>query len=65
MKNSTWIWIISIAIPGVIALMYYGPKPDSNVDLGILPRIYASLNFLTVITYVTAILGGIHDGGRS
>ncbi len=54
-KYSLWIWIISIAVPGLVALLYFGPKLAPETDLSFLPRIYAFINFLTAIVLVMAL----------
>ncbi len=57
MKKATiWIWILSLAIPGLVAIMYFGPKYAPGVDLRVLPRIYSTINFITAIILVLALI---------
>ncbi len=42
----------SVLIPLVVALLYFGPKIETTVDLSILPKIYSSLNALTAVLLV-------------
>ena len=55
-KSSIWIWILSLAIPGLVAIMFLGPKYAPGVDLRVLPRIYSTINFLTAIILVLALI---------
>jgi len=55
-KASIWIWIISLAIPGLIAIMYFGPTYAPGADLRVLPRIYSTINFITAIILVLALI---------
>jgi len=55
-KASIWIWLLSIAIPGLIAIMYFGPKFSPGTDLRVLPRIYSTINFITAIVLVLALV---------
>lgn len=54
MRGNIWIWIASVAIPGVVALMYFGPKFSHETDLTFLPRIYATINLTTAIVLFLA-----------
>ena len=58
MKKSTiWIWVLSLVIPGLVALLYFGPKfAPPGTDLRILPRIYSTINFITAIVLVFALI---------
>ena len=61
-KYTTWIWILSIAIPVVVALLFSVKIP--GVDrLGFLPPIYASINALTAVLLVVAVIQ-IKKGNR-
>lgn len=55
-KITVWIWVLSIVIPGLVGLIYFGPKFDPGSDLRILPRIYSTLNFVTAIILVLALI---------
>lgn len=53
-KYTAWIWILSIAVPIVVALLFTMRIP--GVDrLGFLPPIYASINGITAILLVIAV----------
>lgn len=54
-KSALWIWVLSIAVPGVVALLYFGPKFAPGADLRVLPRIYSVINFITAIILVLAL----------
>lgn len=56
MRGSVWIWIASVLIPGLVVLIYYGPKFTPETDLSFLPRIYAAINFITAIVLVLALI---------
>ena len=53
MKKSL-IWIVSILIPAAVAFLYFSPKMGLEADLSMLPRIYASINFITAIILILA-----------
>lgn len=55
-RTSIWIWVLSIVIPGLVALIYFGPKFSPGTDLRILPRIYSTINFITAIILVLALI---------
>lgn len=61
-KYNKWIWILSIVIPvGVIAL--FNVKIPGVERLGFLPPIYATLNGLTALLLITAVIQ-IKKGNR-
>lgn len=63
-KNYTkWIWILSILIPIVVALLFSVRIPGVE-RLGFLPPIYASINGLTAILLIVAVLQ-IKRGNRN
>ena len=47
-KYKTWIWIVSILIPVVVALLFMVRIPDV-APLTFLPPIYAAINGITAI----------------
>ncbi|MCH2490211.1 MAG: DUF420 domain-containing protein [Flavobacteriales bacterium] len=53
-KYTVWIWILSIAIPVVVALLFSVRIPGVE-RLGFLPPIYATINGVTAILLVTAV----------
>ena len=54
-KYNVWIWILSIAIPIVVAILFTIRIP--GVDrLGFLPPIYASINALTAFLLIVAVV---------
>ena len=55
-KSTLWIWILAIAIPGLVTLIYFGPKFAPGADLRMLPRIYSTINFITAIVLVMALI---------
>ncbi len=61
-KYTTWIWILSIAIPVVVALLFSVKIPGVE-RLGFLPPIYASINALTAVLLVVAVIN-IKKGNR-
>ncbi|MBT8262554.1 MAG: DUF420 domain-containing protein [Bacteroidia bacterium] len=61
-KYTTWIWILSIAIPVVVALLFSVKIPGVE-RLGFLPPIYASINALTSILLIVAVIQ-IKKGNR-
>lgn len=54
-KQPLFIWILSIAIPGLVALIYFGPKFGSGADLRMLPAIYATINAITAVILLLAL----------
>jgi putative membrane protein len=54
-RYNTWIWILSIAIPLVVALLFSVKIPGVE-RLGFLPPIYASINALTAILLIVAVI---------
>lgn len=61
-KYNIWIWILSIAIPLAVAALFSVKIPGVE-RLGFLPPIYASINGLTAIILVLAVLQ-IRKGNR-
>lgn len=61
-KYNVWIWILSIAIPLVVAVLF-GVKIPNVEPLTFLPPIYASINGLTAILLVLAVIQ-IKKGNR-
>lgn len=62
-RFNRWITVISIAIPIVVALLF-GYKMPKAKPLGFLPPIYATINGLTAIMLVVAVIA-IKNGRRS
>lgn len=61
-KYNVWIWILSIAIPVAVAVLFSVKIP--NVErMGFLPPIYATINAITAILLVTAVYQ-IRKGNR-
>jgi putative membrane protein len=61
-KYTLWIWILSIAIPVAVAVLFTVRIP--GVDrLGFLPPIYASINGITALLLVVAVYQ-IRKGNR-
>ncbi|SEH54472.1 putative membrane protein [Paenimyroides aquimaris] len=57
-KYNIWIWILSIAIPVVVAILFIVNLHDLGYNvkpLSFLPPIYASINGLTAILLVLAV----------
>ncbi len=54
-KIKVWITILSIAIPLVVAILF-GYKIPNAKPLGFLPPIYASINGLTAIVLIIAVM---------
>ena len=54
-KYGTWIIILSIAIPLVVALLFSVRLPGVE-RLGFLPPIYAAINGITAVFLVTAVI---------
>lgn len=61
-KYNIWIWVLSIAIPVVVAVLFSVRIPGVE-RLGFLPPIYASINGLTAILLVVAVIQ-IRKGNR-
>ncbi|RMA65675.1 DUF420 domain-containing protein [Ulvibacter antarcticus] len=61
-KYTVWIWILSIAIPLVVSVLFSVKIPGVE-RLGFLPPIYASINALTAILLVVALFQ-IKKGNR-
>ncbi len=62
-KYNTWIWILSIAIPLVVAALF-GIKIPNVKPLSFLPPIYASINGLTAVLLILAVIQ-IKKGNRA
>lgn len=62
-RFNKWITVISIAIPLVVALLF-GYKIPNARPLSFLPPIYATINGLTAILLVIAVIA-IKNGNRS
>ncbi len=61
-KYTIWIWILSIVIPVAVAVLFTVRIP--NVErLGFLPPIYATLNAITAILLIMAVIQ-IRKGNR-
>lgn len=54
-KYNVWIWILSIAIPIVVAVLFTVRIPGVE-RMGFLPPIYASINALTALLLVVALV---------
>lgn len=54
-KYNVWIWILSIAIPVVVAVLFTVRIPGVE-RLGFLPPIYATINALTAFLLVAAFI---------
>lgn len=61
-KYSVWIWILSIVIPVAVAVLFSVRIPGVE-RMGFLPPIYASINGLTAVLLVIAVLQ-IKKGNR-
>ncbi|OAB80576.1 DUF420 domain-containing protein [Cochleicola gelatinilyticus] len=61
-KYKIWIWILSIAIPIAVAILFTVRIPGVE-RLGFLPPIYATINGLTAILLVAAVIQ-IKSGNR-
>ena len=61
-KYNLWIWIVSIAIPVVVAILFTVRIPGIE-RMGFLPPIYATVNALTAIVLIMAIIE-IKKGNR-
>ncbi|NGX83347.1 DUF420 domain-containing protein [Aequorivita sp. KMM 9714] len=53
-KYNVWIWILSIAIPIAVAVLFTVKIPGVE-RLGFLPPIYATINALTAVLLVAAV----------
>lgn len=54
-KYNKWIWLLSVAIPLVVALLFSVKIPGVE-PLTFLPPIYASINALTAVLLITAVV---------
>jgi putative membrane protein len=54
-RYTTWIWILSIAIPVVVAILFTVKIPGVE-PLTFLPPIYATINGLTALLLVIAVI---------
>ena len=54
-KYNLWIWIVSIAIPVVVAILFTVRIPGVE-RMGFLPPIYATINALTAIVLIMALI---------
>ncbi|NND61893.1 MAG: DUF420 domain-containing protein [Flavobacteriaceae bacterium] len=54
-KYNKWIWILSIAIPLVVAVLF-NYRIEGVERMGFLPPIYASINGLTAILLILAVI---------
>lgn len=66
-KYNKWIWVLSIAIPLVVALLFGVNLRKLGYDvqpLSFLPPIYATINGLTAVVLVTAVWA-IKNGKRT
>ncbi len=61
-KYNIWIWILSITVPIVVAVLFSVKIPGVE-RLGFLPPIYTTINGLTAILLVTAVFQ-IRKGNR-
>lgn len=61
-KYTVWIWILSIVIPLAVAVLFTIKIPGVE-RMGFLPPIYASINALTAILLVVAVIQ-IKKGNR-
>lgn len=61
-KYTIWIWILSIAIPVAVAVLFTIRIPGVE-RLGFLPPIYATINGLTAVILVMAVIQ-IRKGNR-
>ena len=61
-RYNTWIWILSVAIPVVVAILFTVKIPGVE-PLTFLPPIYAGINGLTAVLLVVAVLQ-IRKGNR-
>lgn len=61
-KYNRWIWVLSIVIPLAVAVLFSVRIPGVE-RLGFLPPIYASINALTAILLIAAVMA-IKKGNR-
>jgi putative membrane protein len=61
-KYRIWTWLLSLAIPVIVALLFTVKIPGIE-RLGFLPPIYASINALTAVLLVLAVIQ-IRNGNR-
>ena len=61
-KYNIWIWILSIAVPVLVAILFSVRIPGVE-RMGFLPPIYATINGLTAIMLVLAVFQ-IKKGNR-
>ena len=61
-KYSVWIWVVSIAVPVLVAALFTVRIPGVE-RMGFLPPIYASINGLTAILLIAAVFQ-IKKGNR-
>jgi putative membrane protein len=61
-RYTTWIWILSVAIPLAVALLFTVRIPGVE-RLGFLPPIYATINGLTAVLLIIAVIQ-IKKGNR-
>ncbi len=61
-KYNVWIWILSIAIPVAVAILFTVRIPGVE-RLGFLPPIYATINGITAVLLVLAVIQ-IKKGNR-
>lgn len=54
-KFTPWIWVLSIAIPVAVALLFLVKIPDAE-PLNFLPPIYATTNAVTAILLIVAVI---------
>lgn len=54
-KYNKWIWILSILIPVAVAILFTVKIPDVE-PLSFLPPIYATINGITAILLITAVI---------
>ncbi|MFN3939619.1 MAG: DUF420 domain-containing protein, partial [Chitinophagales bacterium] len=48
-----WVVVISIAVPALVAFLFYGPVARLHVDVSFLPKFHAILNACVAILLVT------------
>ncbi|MGK0386512.1 MAG: putative membrane protein [Patiriisocius sp.] len=61
-KYNTWIWVLSIAIPAAVAILFTVRIPGVE-RMGFLPPIYASINAFTAFVLIMALIK-IKQGDR-
>ena len=54
MRSNSWIFAVTAILLGVVVLLYAGPKITTETDFTFLPRIYASINFITAVVLLLA-----------